>query len=252
MVNIPNFYERAIALLASQFQISLPNGSNTNFQNVIASLIAEAQIINTQEQNLQNDRYLDTAVGIQLDGLGQIVGLPRMSGQSDDSYREDIQFQIFINQVHGTPEEMIAILAYLTTASKVWYIEIYPAAYIMATNGLTFPQPPNSPHDFVVAIQNSSPAGVHFLGIIAIYDTIPFVFSGDDILEQFYVSPDPTNPFGFNLFQVNPGSGLVDFYVNNGTTVNPSFGGYFSEAIGVYPNYVINIQGAGQLAEFIA
>jgi hypothetical protein len=251
MVDIPNFYDRAIALLASQFQIHLPDGSNTNFQNVIASLIAEAQFINTQEQALQTQRYLDTAVGKQLDGLGQILGLVRVSGQSDSSYREDLQFQIFINQSHGTPEEMISIIAYLTNASKVWYIEISPASYILMTNGTAFPTAPNSPQDLVPAMQKVSPAGVEFSTLIAIYNTVPFVFAGDTILEQFYVSIDPADPSTFNPFQVNPGSGLVDFFVNAGTTTIPSFGGYFSEAVGVYPTYVILIQGAGQLSEAI-
>ena len=104
MVDIANYYERGVALLASQFQIRNPDGSPTNLQKIIKAIASQAQKINTQQQLLQTMRYLNTAQGVQLDGLGQILGLARIPGESDASYREALQFQIFINQSHGTPE----------------------------------------------------------------------------------------------------------------------------------------------------
>ncbi len=254
MVDIPNYFERAIALLASQFQIRNPDGSLTNMQKVIASLMTQAQALNMQEQLLQTMRYLNTAQGVQLDGLGQIVGLARIAGQSDASYREALQFQIFINQSHGTPEEVIQILAFLTQATRVFYNEVYPAAYQMATNGLNFPEyiaGVSSPADLDLLIQAASPAGVRFIGITAIYNSVPFSFSSDPVTEQLFVSPDPNDPTTLHPFQVDPGSGLVDFYIQRGEIVNPNFGGGFAEAIGVFPTYFIDTTGAGQLAEAI-
>jgi len=211
-------------------------------------LTDEAQNLNTQEQLLANKRYLNTSEGVQLDGIGQILGLARIPGQSDYSYREALQFQVFLNQSDGTPEEMIYILKFLTDASEVWYIENYPASYQMATNGLYFPA---NPSDLITVIQESSPAGVEFSVLAATYNKNPFVFSSDPYTSQLYVAPDPNNVFQLNPFQVNPGSGLVDFSVQAGEVVNPDFGGAFSEAIGNYPSYTYDTTGAGQLVEAI-
>lgn len=248
MVDIPNYFERTIALLASQFQIRNADGSLTNLQKIVKALTMQAQVINTQQQLLQTMRYLNTAQGVQLDGLGQIVGLTRISGQSDESYREDIQFQIFINQSNGTPEDVIGILKYLTNASTIWYNETYPAAYQLATNGLLFPA---NPSDLVTVMQQVSPAGVSISSIVATYNKNPFSFSGDPFEEQFYVNPNVDDPTQYNPFQVNPGSGLVNLFVNAGNVVNPNFGGGFAEAIGEYPNFSIDTTGAGQMSESI-
>lgn len=248
MDSIDNFYERAVALLASQFQITNPDGSKTNLQKVIASIESQAQIVNDQEYLLNTERFLNLAQGAQLDGIGQIVGLSRFPGQSDDDYREALQFQIFINESSGTPEQLINILKFLTKAQTVWYNELYPAAYQMATDGLIFPSPPN---DLINVMQAVSPAGVEFVALAATYAKNPFVFSSDPITEQFYVAPNIADPNQLNPLQVDAGAGALNFYIQRGQTVNPNFGGGFAEAIGSYPNYAIDTTGAGQLAEAI-
>jgi len=250
MTNILNYYDRVVALLASQFQ-SNPESGRTNFQKMLFAFCTMAQSLQTQETNLQTLRYLNTAEGVQLDGLGQILGLSRIPGQSDASYREDLLFQIFVNSSSATPEDMIYILSYLTNASKVWYREIYPASYVMATNGLEFPVAPENPSDYVKLIQSVSPAGVEFSAIIATYNTNPFSFSSDPIINQFYVSAQPNFPSIINPLQVNAGSGAAPFYVNAGQFSDPDFGGGFAEMIGTYPNYTIDITGAGQMTEAI-
>ena len=248
MVDIANYYERGVALLASQFQIRNPDGSPTNLQKIIKAIASQAQKINTQQQLLQTMRYLNTAQGVQLDGLGQILGLARIPGESDASYREALQFQIFINQSHGTPEEVMKILEFVTDATKVWYDELYPAAYQMATNGLVFP--PN-PSDVASLIQSVSPAGVAFIALTATYNTNPFVFSSDPFNELFYVAPNIADPFDLHPLDVDPGSGAVPLEIQRGETNDPNFGGGFAEAIGNYPTYIIDTTGAGQLAEAI-
>lgn len=252
MYDIENYYQRAIALLASQFQIALPDSSMTNFQKLIFSLMTQAQVINTQELLLYNNRALNTAQGVQLDGLGQILGIARIPGQSDSSYQLALQFQIFVNQSSGTPEELIYMLEFLSKATTVWYNEDYPGSFQLATNGLTFPKYTanvSGPFQYVQAIQDSSPAGVEFIGITATYNRNPFTFSSDPINEALYVSPDPLNPSTLDPFFVDPGSGAVQLDVQRGITVNPNFGGGFSEATGI--GLGRNNTGAGQFAEII-
>jgi hypothetical protein len=58
---------------------------------------------------LVDERFLDTAVGEQLDGLGQIIGIPR-GGLDDDAYRTRLRAQIRILISSGTIEDVLAIL----------------------------------------------------------------------------------------------------------------------------------------------
>lgn len=255
MVDIEDFYSRMVILLASQFQGTTPDGSKTNLQKILYVQSQQYQDIQTQLNLLNGFRNLNTAQGVQLDGLGEIIGLLRVTGQPDDDqiidgvqvtgYRQDLQFQIFVNNSQGTPEEVIYILSYLTKASEVWYNEVYPAAYQMSTNGLNFP---DFPSDLVGAIQQVSPAGVNFLNIAATYNTNPFVFSSDPIDEQFFVAPNPVDPTQANPFQVEGGSGAEDLYIQRGEVINPNFGGGFAEG---NTNNSVDTTGAGQIAEAI-
>lgn len=251
MVRIPDHYERANALLAAQFRDTLPDQDKNNFQKLLKALIDSMQEIDDQNQELIFDRFLQTAQGVQLDGIGQLVGLARSPGQSDDDYREDIKFQIEINRSQGTPEEVISILKYLTNAQKVWYYDIFPAFYQMATDGLEYPRVWT---DLVSAIQKASPAGVNYVPIAALiawdgtrlYRTVPFTFSGDPIDELLWVAPDPNDNSDLHNVEVDTGE-LIE--VNAGRTSNPTFGGWFAEVDAL--NVLQPNSNAGQLAELI-
>lgn len=249
MVDIPNYYERAVSLLASQFQITLPDGGRTNFQKMIYAISTMTQLLQQQLNLLQRDRFLDFSLGAQLDGIGQILGLPRVPGQSDESYREALQFQIFINESEGTPEDVITIMKFLTNAQFVYYDDMFPAAYILTTDGETFPPVPS---DLNSVMQSVSPAGVQYVGTVATYGGVPFVFSSDPFEEQLYVSEDPSAPDVLSPFQADPGTGVENFFVQAGMTENPDFGGGFSEAILVgNEDFIYDEVGAGQLTEFL-
>lgn len=251
MVRIPNHYERANALLAAQFRDTLPDQDKNNFQKLLKALIDSMQEIDDQNQELIFLRFLDTAQGVQLDGLGEIVGIAREPGQSDESYREDIKFQIQINRSNGTPEEMISILKYLTDAQKIWYYDIFPAYYQMATDGLTYP---DRWTDLVTALQKSGPAAVNYVPIAALvawngtelFRTVPFTFSGDPVEELLWVAPDPNDPTDLHNLEVDTGE-LIE--VNAGNTSNPDFGGWFAEVDAL--NNLLPNPNAGQLAELI-
>lgn len=172
----------------------------------------------------------------------------RIPGQSDDDYRQALEFQIFINSSDGTPEEVIHIIQTLTEATMVWYMEIYPAAYLLTTNGLAFPADPGS---LATLMQDVSPAGVKFIGLEATYGEIPFAFSNDPINSQFFVAANQLNPTEASPFQVTPFGTPENFFVNRGETKNPTIGGGFAEAEGVYPSYTIDSTGAGHMVEVL-
>lgn len=230
MYSITNFYERTIALLASQFQKSLSNGDRTNLQKFLAAMVSECYDINDVELQLSDLRYLATAQGIQLDGIGEILGLLRQVDQTDADYREALYFQVFINKSTATPEEAIATLKFLTKATHIDYFEPYPAFYQMSTDGLVenFSIPPD---EIVTAIQNISPAGVQYVPITCTFGSIPpFQFTGDPIVEDFYVSPDPDDFSSEAAFHVSP-DGIADdqFQINRGQIDSDGDEGGFAE-----------------------
>ena len=245
MYSILNFYERTVALLASQFQESKADGSRTNFQKFLAAMVSECYDINTVQLQLVNQRWLATAVGVQLDLIGVILGLPRPTNMADADYRELLYFQVFINKSTATPEEAIFALKFLTSANKVHYFEVYPAFYQMWTDGLpeNFSIPPD---EIVTAIKSLNPAGVQYTPITWYYLTDKgFGFSGDPIVEDFYVNPNPLDITEYAPFHVSP-DGIADdqFQINRGQTVtNPNFGG-FAEDNFTAPD-------AGRLAEVL-
>jgi hypothetical protein len=84
--------------------------SKQNFQDILDAFTGEVQQVEAMLFELVNERFLDTAVGAQLDGLGQIIGILR-GGLDDDAYRTRLRAQIRILISSGTIEDMLAILA---------------------------------------------------------------------------------------------------------------------------------------------
>lgn len=244
MVLILDHYQRAIALLASQFRGEKRNGDLTNLQKLIRALVKPAQEAEDVNYDLQTERSLEVAVGFQLDEIGVILGLPRQPDESDSDYRERLQFQIFINTSVGSPENAIALLKFLTKATKIGYYEPWPAFYQMETNGLVFPTPPNLLNDALFSI---SPAGVNYAPIIATYDfPISFELSGDLRSDPLGVAPDLTDPSIITNLEIEqisvPNNAIL--YVSAGNVESNGPNGGLDELDFPLPT-------AGQLSELI-
>lgn len=94
-----------------------------------------------QVQDLENALFtipagnvLDVAVGVQLDGLGSIVGEPR-DGRDDDTYRLWIRSRILLNMSSGLAEELYAIFAPLVAPAVPELEDFYPAALELRIQG---------------------------------------------------------------------------------------------------------------------
>lgn len=209
MVQILNVYERAMSLLISQFRDFKPDGSLTNFMKLIKVLADELQELENVNWELKTERWLDSAIGAQLDEIGIILGLPRNPGESDENYRQRLRFQIFINSTSGTPEQLIAILKFLTNAESIIYVERDFAFVEMTTDGLTFPDPPNLLNDGLFSL---SPAGVNYIPIIATYNQRQvFGLAGDIQVVPLKVNPEIGQE---NTLEMEPYNSIL--YVNNG------------------------------------
>lgn len=144
-----------LSRLAYQFSDS------SKFKGFLESFLAEYQELQVSELQLLNERYLDSAEGAQLDGIGEIVGLERFSflddvvgafgflsdptsvgfgslsdpilgGNfvsltrdsteiSDDSYRTAIRGKIIVNQTNMVVDDTIRLVSFMFGNVKVRY-----------------------------------------------------------------------------------------------------------------------------------
>lgn len=240
MVQITNQFQRALSLLVSQFRGEKADGSLTNLQKLIKVLVAPLQDLENVRWQLKTQRWLSTAIGAQLDEIGVILGLPRQLGESDEDYRERLQFQIFINNTSGTPEEVMAVLAFLTQATHTNYHDIGIAAFQLETNGLKFPNPPNQLNDGIFQV---SPAGVNYAPIVATYNVpISFELSGDLTDVPLLVAPNSNDVTELTNLLIEPENALL--YVASGQYENNGPNGGLDELD--FP-----LATAGQLSELI-
>lgn len=138
---------------------------------LISALPKQLAILELVFDQLKNERSIDTAIGIQLDKLGEIVGELRL-GRSDDEYRRALRIRVFINISKGRPSDLIYALKEITQASKVQYFESYPAAAWLYTNGYEASQ------DIQKNIQDVSPAGIFDVPISVSFGETPLRLLG--------------------------------------------------------------------------
>ena len=79
-----------------------------NIVNLLTALVTPCTAIEAAFQQLFTERFVDTAIGAQLDIVGKIVGQDR-NGMSDDDYRRYCRARIATNRSRGTVEDLLKI-----------------------------------------------------------------------------------------------------------------------------------------------
>ncbi len=140
----------------------------------LTSFLNQIQDAENAAFELIDERTLATAVGVQLDGLGSIIGLAR-GGLTDDQYRLRLQAQILVNRSSGTIPQLLEIIA-LLDPGVLTLTESFPAAFIMQVLNIT-----QAPATIAALIAAARAAGVR--GILH-YSNVPtgegFKFSSSD------------------------------------------------------------------------
>lgn len=167
----------ALSRLTSQFDKS------PLVRAFVQAMVTPLVTLETDADDLREKRWIDTAVGAQLDGCGAIVGVLRQ-GRADDEYRSAIKFQVFVNTSNATPEEMMTGLRTLTTPDDVQYIEQYPATAIFFTDG------PSVPTGIQQVMQSLAPAAISDVQIMVSYAHEPFRFSELPPASEMFVNSD--------------------------------------------------------------
>lgn len=143
---------------------------------------------------------IDLSEGVQLDGIGQIVGQKRM-GASDDVYRLFLKTKVSANNSKSSIEDVISAWTILTGSENIEVKEIFPAT-VQISSDFNIP----SPFDALIKdlLQDILGAGVRLEGIL--------VF-------------DPENAFAFAETPDNPNTGGF------GDLNDPNVGGEFARFV---------------------
>lgn len=147
---IDNHVEIAKGLLIEQFK------PRPNINKVVEVLIGRVQQVENAASPLLTRRSIDTAENAQLDIVGEIAGQPR-EGRTDSEYRTAIRTRIQLNKSNGEPETLITALRFFSNPTVAQYLEVYPAAVRMYTDGTTLPE------DLTGRIKTIAPVAVSVL-----------------------------------------------------------------------------------------
>lgn len=99
---------------------------------LLKSWLGQVQLLEDQIEQLQVQRSLSTATGVNLDLLGAIVGQPR-GGRDDSQYRIWIAGRVLVNKSRGKTPQVIAIAAKLC-GGDVELFEYQPATFIIRSH----------------------------------------------------------------------------------------------------------------------
>jgi hypothetical protein len=165
----------AVPRLTGQFE------NSPKLKALVAAIVGPLSTVEDFADELNNKRWIDTAVGRQLDGCGYIVGEPR-SGRGDDAYRQAIKFRIFVNISKGTPHDLIKGLKFLTDPSDCQYIEMYPATAILFTDGFFVDS------KIKAAMQDLAPVAICDIPVAVSFRTKPFRFGKEPIPGELFVN----------------------------------------------------------------
>lgn len=194
----------ALERLTGQFQAS------PKLLALLTAIVGPLDETLATADSLNAERWIDTAIGAQLDGCGAIVGESR-AGRNDDAYRAAIRFRVFVNISQGTPEALIRGLQYLVASDDRQYLEMYPATAILFADG------PSVPVNIAAQIQDLAPAGASNVPVLVSYSEVPFRFSRELPAGELFVNN------GSDYLTANGSD--IQVSAQSATDTGPTFGG---------------------------
>jgi hypothetical protein len=169
-----------------------------NFNKLIKLFLEEVQELEVATLSVADQKNINTAIGVWLDYIGNIVGEVRR-GRNDTDYRAALLLKIAINSSDGTPNTIIDITKQYTGATNSRIIE-YFTAYLF--NILQLPE--STPYTGIADLVDTiKPAGV---GIVVVDNTdgnrfVPaWVDLGDNYTNTEYAYLDWVELTPFEVF----------------------------------------------------
>ncbi len=121
---------------------------------------ARYQELETELIKLLDERYLSVAVGVQLDGLGQILNLPREVGQTDTDYRQALIGETGQLALSGQIEALLDPFIRVTGAVTVTASEFYPAGMLLIAHNDADAEDPIIDQSIIDAMDKVKAGGV--------------------------------------------------------------------------------------------
>lgn len=168
ITTVSNHVELALKKLLTQYK------GKPRFEAFVSAFTEQVQDIEDAVFGMIDARTLENAVGVQLDGIGEIVGRAR-GNFDDDFYRILLFVQIGQNTSQGGPEKTINIFKLLTQANLVHYINLNRASIMLGTDS------PISQDQINFVFQNMElviAGGVRIDHIVCFDPDEPFAFAG--------------------------------------------------------------------------
>lgn len=189
VVPITDHVQQALDRLMQQYK------EQPRLAAIITALVQQIQDLEDAIYPLDVGRQLATAVGVQLDGLGELIGLKR-NGLDDATYRLFLIGTIAKNYSDTTLPTIQTILDLLLDPEVLLIFEKYPAAIAVEFSGSI--REPSLYSLVATLVQGALGAGIRLAYMAVMDDTNPFRF----LLEG---SPGPQGD-GF-ADDEDPGSG---------------------------------------------
>lgn len=121
-------YKELLTLLIQKYQ------DREKFKGLLKPSLNQANDLETALFEIRDEYKIDNAIGVQLDILGEIIGIER-EGREDDSYRTILKVKASINNGGGTPEKLILTATELYDSENVQYTPVYPASVELWSDG---------------------------------------------------------------------------------------------------------------------
>jgi hypothetical protein len=128
-IHITTHVQDAAARLLTQYQ------GKPLITGKLAAFNAQTQAIEDALFGMIDARSVFDAVGVQLDGLGVIVGVTRLPGLSDDIYRRIVLAKAVVNASQCDEESIGLMYRQMLLATASFFQDLYPAAFMIMANG---------------------------------------------------------------------------------------------------------------------
>jgi hypothetical protein len=182
---ITNYLSDALSKLLQQYK------GRPRLQGLLTAYMNEVQTLENALYPIDRLRQLAYAYGAQLDGLGEIIGIPR-NGLSDSTYILFLYGKIAENFSDGTIPAIINVINYVFQAQVVIMQEVYPAGISVQVAGT-----PLSPSLFALAVglvQAAMGAGIQLVFIGGSATVNIFRFDGPGVIGNINGFGDLNNP----------------------------------------------------------
>lgn len=162
-----DYATQALSRLLGQFQ------NKTVITAIHAAISSEVQALEDMFISLQTLLDIATQVGVQLDGIGTIVGEAR-DGKTDASYRTALTARIAELYASGAGEDVITAFISATSSANVDFLPDFPAGYGIYGDAASYPA------DILTIMEAASVAGVY----VAIFERLTKEGSADLITTE--------------------------------------------------------------------